>query len=224
MPRRRNTPSPSRVGGLICLAVGAVLLLAGLAVAAFFPPLLAKDAARLAAVPALTGRQLADTPAGRDALVEGVISSDQPLLFRDFVAYQREEREYTDDNRKPWQPRERRLPPLTLLTADGAITFVNADYPLGNEAAAWSAPADPLARIEVRYTGFRRGDAVVAIGRSEAGGLRVSALSAGTRAALLQAQAEASDVARALGLGLSAAGAVTALVGALLLRPPMRAA
>src|SRR5688572_29079929 len=80
-----------RVAGLIVGGVGLVLGLAGFVVWRYVPGIVAAEHARLDALPTPDAISLPDTPVGREVIVEGEIATDQPVVFRDFVAYVKEE-------------------------------------------------------------------------------------------------------------------------------------
>ncbi len=212
--RAKRSLSGPVIAALILLGVGALIALGGVLVVAVFPRLIASERARVEDLTPLGPAALADTPAGRAVLVEGKVSSDQPALFRDFVAYSREERETSDTKFNPWRGRETRLPPLTLLAPDGPVRITNADYVLTGEVRQWAEP-NQFGRIETRYVGLVRGEAVLVLGKAAAGGLQAEWVTPGTRATYLKQQAEGNTVAVWLGGGLAAAGAITMLIGAI---------
>ena len=83
----RGSPAAGlRTGALIVGSIGAALGLAGFAVVWFMPGIIAREHARLSALPAPGAVSLTDTRHGREVIVEGTIAPDQPLLYRDFVA------------------------------------------------------------------------------------------------------------------------------------------
>lgn len=212
--RAKRSLSGRMVAALILLGVGALIALGGILVVAVFPRLSTSERARVEDLSPLSAVALADTPAGRAVLVEGKVSSDQPMLFRDFVAYNREERETSDTKFNPWRGRETRLPPLTLVTANGPARITNADYSLTGEVSQWAEP-NQFGRIETRYVGLVRGEPVLVYGKAAAGGLQAEWVTPGTRATYLKQQSEGNTVALWLGGGLATAGAITMLIGAI---------
>ena len=71
--------------------VGALLGLAGLLVLWLVPGPAAEEHVRLSALPAPRGVSPTRTSSGQEVIVEGRVALEQPRLFRDFVAYNKEE-------------------------------------------------------------------------------------------------------------------------------------
>src|SRR5690349_11614333 len=99
-----------RVAGSIIGGIGVVFAIAGGLIVTYSPGAIAARHDRMQALPSPRAAALADTPPQREVLVEGRIARDQPLLFRDFVAFIKEEedRDRRDDDRREWKVRDRR--------------------------------------------------------------------------------------------------------------------
>ena len=89
-----DTSSPGagpRIAGFIVGGIGLLFGIAGYLVWHFAPGD-GRRRARASRGPAQPGRRLADRhAAGREVIVEGRIAPDQPVRFRNFVAYMKEE-------------------------------------------------------------------------------------------------------------------------------------
>ena len=210
-----------RVGAAIVGGVGAALGLAGFAVVWFMPGIIAAEHARLAALPAPGAVSLTDTPPGREVIVEGRIAPSQPTLFRDFVAYVKEEerRDRRDDDDPKWKEVERRTPPLQIAGDGGTIAVVNADYGLTWAKTQWR---DTARVIDTHYSGLVAGEPVFVRGRAAAGGVEAIVVGSGTRASYLAQVAGNAGVAWWLGTGLEIVGAVCVAVAGVLVTLALR--
>ena len=163
--RPMDTSSPGagpRIAGFIVGGIGLVLGGAGFVVWHFVPGMVAAEHARLEALPSPDAVSLTDTPAGREVIVEGRIAPDQPVLFRDFVAYVKEEEQRDKRERERtgnWKVVETVTPPLRLIVGgDGSVRVVNANYGLCSAKTQWT---DQAQIIDTHYTGLVAGEAVV---------------------------------------------------------------
>ena len=180
-PRSGLTLAALIVGG-----VGLALGIAGYLVMTYSPGSIAARHAQMSSLPAPSVVGLTDMPAGREVLVDGRIGANQPKLFRDFVAFvkEEEERDSRDRDRTEWKVRERKAPPLTVvLTDDDVVRIVNSDYRMSAKTS-WS---DHMFGRETRYSGFVAREAVAIHARVVSGGLEAIEVAAGTRASYLQA-------------------------------------
>jgi hypothetical protein len=205
-----------QVAGFIVGGIGAVFAVAGTLLATYAPGAIAARLARVQALPAPDVAALIDMPPNQEVLVEGRIARDQPVLFRDFVAFIKEEEERASrtNDRREWKVRDRRLPPLRIiLTGDDAIRVVNYGYGIWGATATWS---DRSKRMETRYTGLVAGEAVVVRGRTASGGLEAIEVASGTRASYFAGIAAGIGVAWWLGIGFAIGGGVMVLVAAIL--------
>jgi hypothetical protein len=182
--------------GLIFLALGIFLATAGAQQAD-------ADAERAEQLSPLTVAALEDSRPGREVLIEGRISERNPSLFRQFVAYVREEyRGSDDDDREKWQEDERRTPPLLIEVADGTVSLANNNYALDNPPHVWHD--SETSRVwngftgegTKRYRGFQAGDLALAIGTLASGseGLELQAeqVYGGTRSSYIADRRQAA--------------------------------
>jgi hypothetical protein len=204
------------MAALIVGGVGAVLGLAGFAIVRYLPGIIAAEHARLAALPAPGAISLTDAPAGREVIVEGRLAPTQPRLFRDFVAYvkQEERRNGRDRDDREWKEVERRTPPLRIAADGGAIAVVNTDYSLVWARTQWR---DTARVIDTNYSGLVAGEPVFARGRVAAGGLEAIVVGSGTRESYLAQVADNAGVAWWLGTALEIVGAICVGVAGILL-------
>ncbi len=212
-----STPrSALRVAGLIVGLIGLVFVIAGAVIVTYAPGAIAARHARMQALPSPSAAGLTDLPPSQEVLVDGHIARDQPVVFRDFVAFYREEeeRDRRDADRREWKVRERQAPPLRLiLTDDDAVRVVNDGYGLRGAATTWY---DRSRIVETRYTGLVAGEAVVVHARPASGGLEAIEVASGTRASYLAAITANIGVAWWLGMGFAICGGAMVLLAAIL--------
>jgi hypothetical protein len=206
-PRSGLTLAALIVGG-----VGLALGIAGYLVITYSPGSIAERHARMSALPAPSVVGLSDMPAGREVLVDGRIGDGQPKLFRDFVAYvkEEEERDSRDRDRTEWKVRERRAPPLAIvLTDDDVVRIVNTGWGMSAKTS-WS---DHMFGRETRYSGFVAREPVVVHARVASGGLEAIQVSAGTRASYLQGIHDSIGTAWWLGVLFLSIGGLLVTIG-----------
>ncbi len=201
-----------QVAGFIVGGIGAVFVVAGILVVTSAPRAIAARYARMQSLPAPGAAALIDMPPNQEVLVDGRIARDQPVLFRDFVAFikEEEERDRRDHDRREWKVRDRQAPPLRIiLTDDDGARVVNHGYGIWGATTTWS---DRSMIIETRYTGLVAGEAVVVHARTAPGGLEAIEVASGTRASYLAGIAASIGVAWWLGIGFAIGGGVMVLV------------
>jgi hypothetical protein len=213
-----DTSSPGagpRVAGFIVGLIGLVLGGAGFVVWYFVPGMVAAEHARLAALPSPDAISLTDTPPGREVIVEGRIAPDQPVRFRDFVAYKKEEEQRDKRERERtgnWKTVETVTPPLRLIVGgDGAVRVL--DYGVMFAKTQWH---DTSQIIDTNYTGLVAGEAVFVRGTTAAGGIEAATVGSGTRASYLAQVGGNAGVAWWLGVGFMALGALMAAIALVL--------
>ena len=213
---RSSTWNGLTVAGFIVGGIGAVFAIAGGLIVTYSPGAIMARHARMQALTSPHAAALADMAPQQEVLVDGHIADDQPVLFRDFVAFIREEedRDRRDNDRTEWKVRERRAPPLQIvLTDDHPIRVVNSGYGLWNATTTWY---DRSKILGTRYSGLVSGEAVVVHARTTAGGLEAIEVASGTRASYLAAIAASVGVAWWLGTGFAIGGGVMILIAATL--------
>jgi hypothetical protein len=126
------------------------------------------DAAHLERLPVMTGRLLANSPPGREVIVEGRISNNMQPEYENFVTYVEKHRQRNSDGNLSWVTEREFTPPLLVDTSEGRVriekdrttsyyTFVEPAYTTFSESD------------ERRYSGFRRDDLIMALGEVEKG-------------------------------------------------------
>jgi hypothetical protein len=208
-------------GAVTLVVAGLMGLTIGLIVAIAYAGLAAREAARVERLLPLTLASLRDLKVGREALIEGHISAQNPALLQDFVAYVREEYRGRGKNRS-WVEAERRTPPLLIDLSDGIVALADEPYELDLPAHTWEEP-DTQDWLGVpregarRHYGFRAGDAVLAVGRLAPGRaglvLRAEWLAGGTRAEYLAARRHAAATLPWYGGSLALAGLLLGGIG-----------
>jgi hypothetical protein len=210
--------SGPRVAGFIVGGIGLVLGAAGYVVWRYAPGMVEAEHARLEALPTPDAISLTDTPAGREVIVEGRIAPDQPVRFRTFVAYLKEEEQRDERERErsgSWKTVEKVTPPLHVIVGgDGSVRIVNSDYALHFAATQWH---DSARIIDTMYTGLVSGEAVFVRGRAAAGGIEAITVGSGTRASYLDAVRGNAAVGWWLGAGFMALGTLMAAIALALL-------
>jgi hypothetical protein len=208
--------SGPRVAGYIVGGIGLVLAIVGFVIARVVPGVVATEHARLEALPSPDAIMLTDLPAGLEVLIEGRIAADQPVPFRNFVAYVKEEerRDKKDgDGRGDWKVVETVTPPLHLIAGDASVRVVNANYAITWAKTRWR---DEARIVDTAYTGLVANEAVFVRGRAADGGLEAITVGSGTRASYLAQVAGNEGVAWWLGVGLGSVGAFMLIIATVL--------
>jgi len=214
-----DTSSPGagpRIAGFIVGLIGLGLGAAGFVVWYFVPGMEAAEHARLVALPSPDAISLTDTPAGREVIVEGRIAPDQPVRFRNFVAYRKEEEQRDRKERERsgnWKVVEAVTPPLRLVAGEGIVRVVNGHYSVAFAKTQWR---DDSQIIDTHYSGLVSGEAVFVRGTTAAGGLEAAIVGSGTRASYLAMVAGNAGVAWWLGVGFMALGTLMAAIALVL--------
>lgn len=183
---------------LFLLGFGVIFLAVGVGMATLGTRQARAEAERAERLAPLGAAALDDSQPGREVLVEGRVSARNRALFRDFVAYLREEYRGSDDNnRDKWVEDERHTPPLLIELSGGTVALADDQYRLDNPAHTWQEPGARswngfTGEGTKRYRGFAAGDPVMAIGvlvRGREGlDLRAEWLYGGTRADYIAGQ------------------------------------
>ena len=188
------------------------------------------EVARLEQLPPLSAATLKDQPGGTESLVEGVVSRDNRVVFRDFVAYVREELDVTTDSdgdrEETWRSDGGETPGL-LLEAGGVVR-VNKGYGIARGHHVWYDEAtlgfnrQPRDGSE-RYHGLVAGGPVTAVGTvvdgPEGKELDAQTLFGGTRDEYLTSRRGVAASLPILGGIFGVVGLLLAAVGTLLLLP-----
>ena len=207
-----DTSSPGagpRIAGYIVGLIGLLFGIAGYVVWHFAPAMVAAEHARLEALPSPDAVSLTDTPAGREVIVEGRIAPDQPVRFRNFVAYKKEEEQRDKKERERtgnWKVVESVTPPLRLIAGEGIVRVVNASYAVSS-VTQWT---DQAQIIDTHYSGLVAGEGVFVLGTTVAGGREAARVGSGTRASYLAEVAGHIGGVWWLGVGFMALGTLMA--------------
>jgi len=164
-----------------------------------------RAANRVKGLTPITVAALTDSQPGRQVLVEGHVSSRNPVQseFLGFVAYIREEREiHTDDEGTPspgsWSVSARVTPPLLLELSDGLVQVENDDYDLENGTTIEEEPSSFDRYSDTRYKGIEIGDAVIAVGvvgvEAEPPQIKADFIARGTQASYVASQRSAGVI------------------------------
>jgi len=233
------------MGALIVGGIGLVFLLAGVAVFVRGTHSADAERARIEALLLADANALGSLAPGTEVLVEGRIAASQPALFRDFVAYERHEREVVTSmsaspspSPKPWRWRERQTPALLIDIRGGGNVWIRENYAMTG-ARDWYDP-QVVNRTETRYSGLVVAERVLVVGRvverepaegapaaDRPPGREIEAerVTPGDRASYLEGIASGRTVARWLGGGfVGLGGLMVALAGGLVILGRRRSA
>lgn len=210
-------------GGIVMLCLTALFGCAAVGLLAGLAPHFRREIARVERLPTVDAAELAQSPAGREVLLEARIGRDNPAPFRQFVAYEQEayNGRRCEGNNDSCLDFERAVtPPLLLELPDGQIQLVGGGYAIKRPTVHWrdydySPGRDPATgEPSRRYAGFEAGNAVVVVGAVVMGpeGPAIAAewVAGGTRAEYLASL-------RDPGAEVSRAGILCALGAVLLL-------
>lgn len=162
---------------------------------------------------------LGDGQPGREVLVEGHVSSRNPVqpLSPGFVAYIREEREISikdDGTRTPgsWSVRRQVTPPLLLELSDGLVQVENDDYDLENGRTIEEEPSSFDRYSDTRYKGIEIGDAIIAVGvvveDTERPQIKADFIARGTQASYVAGQRSAGVIFFVISIVVAAVGGI----------------
>lgn len=212
-----------KIQKLILPAIGLLFAGLGALVVWYFAPSFNQAAARVERLSPLTAALLAESPVGQEGLIEGRVSERNPLHFRLFVAYIRQEyRGQDDDNDAIWVEDERVTPALLLDLPGGRVQLANSDYSLQGKLVTWQS--EPTLNWDSwsgegtkSYEGLERGNPVLAVGVVVEGAtgreFQAEWLYGGNRAAYIEEQRSSAEIARWVGLVFLLIGAVICGVG-----------
>lgn len=219
--------SISKMAALIVGGIGLVFLLAGVLIFVLGTRSADTDRARIEGMLMAEAGTLAGLQPGTEVMIEGRVAVSQPALFRDFVAYERHEREVVSSFRsgsspspspRPWNWRERQTPALRIDAGGGSV-WVRENYAMPG-ARDWYDP-QIVGRIETRYSGLIVAERVLVVGRvverEPAEGapgvdrpvgreIEAEVVRPGDRASYLESIASGRTVSRWLGGGFTALG------------------
>ena len=195
-----------------------------------------RAANRVKGLTPVTVAALTDSQPGRQVLVEGHVSSRNPVQSQSlgFVAYIREEREiHTDDEGTPspgsWSVSGRVTPPLLLELSDGLVQVENDDYDLENGRTIEEESSSFDRYSDTRYQGIEIGDAIIAVGvvgaDTERLQIKADFIARGTQASYIAGQRSAGVIFFVISIVVAAVGGIFIMwdrVGGLLPRQGQR--
>lgn len=206
--------------GLLFLVVGALVGIVGRRTAQ-------ADLARLEQLRPLSAVALDDQLTGSDALVEGVISPRNRVVFRNFVAYASEEldvgRDSRGDRQETWRPGNQVTPRL-LIEAGDLVRMSNEGYHIALGHETWYDEATLGFNHQPRdgsrrYHGLIAGGPITVVGTvidgPEGKELAAQTVFAGSREAYLASQRQGAAVLLLLGGIFGGVGLVLAALGIL---------
>ena len=207
------------------LGMGLSFLAAGALIGVFGARQAQSHVARLERLSPLSAAAFADEPVGTDAIVAGVLSLRNRVVFRDFVAYVREELDVTTesdgDRRESWGSDGRETPRLAV-EAGGIVMIGNESYSIERGHELWYDDAtlgfnDRPRDGSERYHGLVAGAPVTAFGSVVAGAegneLAARTVFGGTRAEYLAAQRASAPFLRIFGAIFGAIGLILSAIG-----------
>jgi hypothetical protein len=210
---------------LFLIVFGGVFIVAGVLIATLAAGSARAEAARVEALPSLTAQTLQQQPEGAEVAVEGLVSSRNPVVFRDFVAYVGEEYRGKRDNRERWVEFERNLPRLQIETTDGIVRFANEDYLLTGQLPSWQ-DSNVLSwngftgTGTKRYEGLSVDDTVTVLGTAKSGSeeveVQVSKVFSGTRLEYIEDQRSLAGWLPWFGTIFAVAGLIVSGIGVVL--------
>ncbi len=212
------------MGGVVLLFFGAVALVMG-GVFGTIGWQSRQSAIHAAELPRLTATEIGRQAAGREGVVEGVLSEDNPTFEGGFVFYYRSRLRGFEtrrqgmpvehaERRPQWQPIDRHLPPLKVKTEEGEV-WIFGEYSVTFKGSdrSWVSTETLEVGTSERYEGLDAGQTVTAVGRVAAApqgwGLETVSLASGSYQEYLAGERGSAT------FGLIA-GAVLLLVGGVL--------
>lgn len=157
-----------KLGGCGCFVMSLIFLVVGGGMI-FGSTMANNEASRIERLPVVSGVLLADSPVGREVVIEGFISSNMPSRYSNLVAYERQYHEtyYSQGKRRTrWVTDVTVTPPLVINTSSGRVQLEAS-----SSVSAYSfdhAPAT-INEGDHRYNGFRVNDPVMAFGTVQRG-------------------------------------------------------
>jgi hypothetical protein len=216
---------------VLLLGIGLSFLGVGVGVGVFGARAARAHVAMVEKLTPLSAAALEDQASGADALVEGIVSPRNPVVFRSFVAYAREELDVTidsdGDRRESWRS-DGQVTPRLALEAGGVVMLGNEGYSIERGHEVWYDEAtlgfnnQPRDGSE-RYFGLIAGMPVTAVGTvadgQEGKELDAKTLFGGTRAEYLASQREGAAFMPIFGAIFGACGLlVLAIAGFLIVK------
>jgi hypothetical protein len=213
----------SLIPALLIGLIGLVFVLIGAGINIFGPRSVMEHIADIESLPVVSSGSVRNRAIDSRILIEGTIAVDNPTLFREYVAYIREEYRGTDSDDDPiWSEDERRTPALLIALSGGTAQLANTDYRLTEPLVHRQEP-DILVWNGItgegthRYEGIVAGSRVTVVGRvvrgSEDPEFAAEFVAGGTRAEYLEQQRRNADSFGIVGLIIGGVGSLFAIGG-----------
>lgn len=200
----------------VFIIVGGVFILFGIILGLIMPQGLTRNAERIEQLTPISASELERQAPGTEILLEGRVSSTNPILSQTFVAYISEMYHGTDENDyAQWQEQQRVTPPLQLDIDTTRVQILNQSYVLTGNLKNWQE-SDVLSYSSIRNTGTMRergleqGAEAMVIGKAqstaEGNGIEAEILYAGNRAGYIADHRDVAFWMRWAGLAVGFAG------------------
>lgn len=146
-----------RILAVTLLLLGGFVLCCGVLMGLVLPISFGDDIARVERLTPISFVAFEDGAPGREVLVEGALSPDNPASPEGLIVYTRSVMELDSDGDRVWREAASVRPPLLVELPGGAVRV------RGGYALEGTPPAD-IERADERLRGAAAGDAVIAVG------------------------------------------------------------
>lgn len=178
--------SKNGIGCLVFVAIASLILICIGGVMLNSAPGLAAQAASIAGMEPQTAEAVNGAEPGQAVIVAGQIDPETPAPARGLALYRSEryERETTRGRRgrnrtsNEWNEAESFTPSFVLLTEDGQVSITDESYEL--DTPTYDEPGENEVG-NLRYEGFKPGDSVLVVGKTDNGGMDAESVFGGTR-------------------------------------------
>lgn len=198
------------------IGVGGFFVLVGVILGVIAPQGLAQEATRVEQITAISAANLEQQAPGTEVLLEGRISSANPVLSQTFVAYTAEMYRGTDENDYArWEELKRVTPPLQLEMENTRVQIVNQGYILDGDLKTWQESeilsySSMRNKGTMRERGLEQNAAAMVLGKaqktSEGMGIEAEMLYGGTQASYIATQRNVAFWLRWAGVAVTGAG------------------
>lgn len=198
---------------LVWFAIGFLMLLLGGCFTFAVPGWIRDGASDVKKLEPLSATILADSATGREVLIEATVSPRNPTVYRDLVAYVREEQVRDSDGERSWRVSGSETPDLLLEMPDGRVTLQEG-YSVGSFSTVHREG-------ETRYTGVQANDAVLVVGElvpsSELPTIDARLFVEGTKASYLDTQETGAQIFFYVGIGIIVIAVILEGIGVVVL-------
>ncbi len=205
---------------LLFLVIAGVFILFGIFLGLVIPQGLTRNANRIEQIKPISSVALESQSAGSEVILEGRVSSANPILSQTFVAYLSEMYRGTDENDyAKWEQQESKTPALQLDVDTGRVWIINQGYVLSGNLKSWQE-SDVLSyssmrnKGTLRERGIEQGAEVMVLGKAQATtegmGIEAEIVYAGSRASYIADNRDVAFWMRWAGLAVATAGLLIA--------------